>query len=321
MPINPRQQAEQQYQSLTDRLNQLDAYAGQVNPMVRGQMLDFSSRPAGYNPLQDIASAVEFSERSRDARSGVADQQTDLLGLIAQLAQQEEANARANRQMALEEAQIGAKFNPKTGQYELPKGTMTPEAIKGETDLRKEFSQQVKDSKFTDVRDAYSKVKNVSDTAAGDLSLIFAYMKMLDPGSVVREGEFANAENTAGIPERVRQQYNRALRGERLSKEQRTAFKGEAATIFNSYVERHNSLVDSYTGLASQYGLDPKRIVNQAGKVKPVKIDQAQTQQQPQKNVLEQVLGFVFGGPGSAVPMTRPNAKPQAAGFTIERIE
>jgi len=34
-------------------------------------------------------------------------------------------------------------------------------------------------------------------------------MKILDPGSVVREGEFATAQNSAGIPERIRAKYNR----------------------------------------------------------------------------------------------------------------
>lgn len=54
---------------LTDRLNAIDRYAGQVNPVVRAQMLDSSTRPVGYNPLDDLAAAVNFSENSRDIRA------------------------------------------------------------------------------------------------------------------------------------------------------------------------------------------------------------------------------------------------------------
>ena len=36
--------------------------------------------------------------------------------------------------------------------------------------------------------------------AAGDMALIFSYMKMLDPNSTVREGEYATAQDAGSIP-------------------------------------------------------------------------------------------------------------------------
>ena len=68
-----------------------------------------------------------------------------------------------------------------------------------ENTLRDEFNKQAGD--FSALRSNYSKIRTAqkADTAAGDLSLIFGYMKMLDPGSVVREGEFATAQNAGGI--------------------------------------------------------------------------------------------------------------------------
>jgi hypothetical protein len=36
-------------------------------------------------------------------------------------------------------------------------------------------------------------------------------MKMLDPTSVVREGEFATAQNAASIPIKIVNMYNKAL--------------------------------------------------------------------------------------------------------------
>ena len=90
--------------------------------------------------------------------------------------------------------------------------------------LFSEFNRRVKP--FIDQRDAFNRVRaSVQDpSAAGDLALIFNFMKVLDPGSTVREGEFANAQNSAGIPDRVRSQYNRVVNGRRLSKSQRQDF-------------------------------------------------------------------------------------------------
>ena len=76
-------------------------------------------------------------------------------------------------------------------------------------------------------------------TAASDMALIFAFMKMLDPTSTVREGEFATAQNAASIPERIRNQYNAARKGTRISEKQRDDFvnqaRGVAATATQTY--------------------------------------------------------------------------------------
>lgn len=97
-------------------------------------------------------------------------------------------------------------------------------------------------------------------SAADDLALIFSYMKMLDPGSVVREGEFANAQNTAGIPERVVNAYNRALDGTRLSDSQRNEFFRSATGVMRGYQDSYNEVVTRQRSLAESYGLNADRI-------------------------------------------------------------
>ena len=50
-----------------------------------------------------------------------------------------------------------------------------------------------------------------------DVAMIFAFMKSLDPTSVVRESEYATAANAGvGVPEKIWKAYNRALNGEIL---------------------------------------------------------------------------------------------------------
>lgn len=123
--------------------------------------------------------------------------------------------------------------------------------------LRTEYFKRSQENDWIDILNSYEKVVNTTETAAGDVSLIFAFMKMLDPTSVVREGEFATAENTAGIPERITVQYNKALKGDRLSAKQRTAYKKEASKIFEVYQERQAPIDAYYQGLAQRYGIDP----------------------------------------------------------------
>lgn len=50
-----------------------------------------------------------------------------------------------------------------------------------------------------------------------DVAMIFAFMKTLDPTSVVRESEYATAANAGtGVPEKIWKAYNKALKGEIL---------------------------------------------------------------------------------------------------------
>lgn len=128
-----------------------------------------------------------------------------------------------------------------------------------EAGQRKEFTRASGD--FVKVRDAFGKIQKARPTAAGDLAMIFNYMKLLDPGSVVREGEFATAQNTAGVPERVRNTYNRLLSGERLSPEQRTNFKAQAGDIFVAQRDQQNLLEAEFDRIAAASGLRPKNVI------------------------------------------------------------
>jgi hypothetical protein len=132
--------------------------------------------------------------------------------------------------------------------------------IKAERDLRKEFSSEA--DYFKAIKNSYDTIRSISrePSAAGDIGLVFSIMKMFDPGSVVRESEFATAQNAAGVPERVRAQYNRVLNGERLTPGQRADFVGTAQRIYQDQAESFSRKREFYSGLASQYGMSPERI-------------------------------------------------------------
>lgn len=132
-----------------------------------------------------------------------------------------------------------------------------------QSQLRREFNgrQEVRD--FREVESAYNNVRSAAQnpSAAGDLSMIFAYMKMLDPGSVVREQEFANAQNAAGVPDRIRNQYNRVLNGQRLNPNQRQDFVTQAERLYGARRDTFSRIENEYRTEAELSGYDPNRIV------------------------------------------------------------
>lgn len=124
----------------------------------------------------------------------------------------------------------------------------------------------VRDSKnFVIVRDSYDTIQTASrtpDDPAAQLALIFAYMKMLDPGSTVREGEFANAENTAGVPERIRNMYNNSIRGTRIGSDQVKSFTGQAKAQYQTALNKQKRTEGNYRNKARIMGVPADAVVS-----------------------------------------------------------
>ena len=132
-----------------------------------------------------------------------------------------------------------------------------------EDKLRDDFRSESKE--FVKVRDAYGRILSTDASAAGDLALIFNYMKILDPGSVVREGEFATAQNSAGVPTRIRAQYNKIKTGERLAPETREDFLQQSQNLYQTQAASQSFLESEYQTYAEEYGFKPSRIVTKYG--------------------------------------------------------
>jgi hypothetical protein len=156
------------------------------------------------------------------------------------------------RQSEEKQAQIQASM--KAGQ----------QSIGNTTELRKELtSHPVTKESFT-IKSSFDRINKAfggKSSAAGDLSGIFSYMKMLDPGSTVREGEFANAQNAASVPDQIRNQYNKVMSGERLNPAQRADFLNRSKEIYNTQVQRQQELNNQYTEIAKSSGVNPKQVI------------------------------------------------------------
>lgn len=147
--------------------------------------------------------------------------------------------------------------------------------------LRKERNQLPITQSTQEVIQAYSRIQGVTrqgadpefikqleargvkmkQNAASDVALIFNFMKMLDPGSVVREGEQATARNARGVAEDVRNAYNMLLTGQQLTPEQRGRFINEAKATYTAQLRAQQQTDRFYVGEAQRMGIDPQRVV------------------------------------------------------------
>jgi hypothetical protein len=130
-----------------------------------------------------------------------------------------------------------------------------------ENQMRDDFTRA--SVEFVKVRDAHQRViESAADpSAAGDLALIFNYMKVLDPGSTVREGEFATAQNAGGVDSRAVALYNRVLRGERLSPEQRADFLDRSGRLYKGAVANQEDIEKDYEAKAKGAGVRPEQVI------------------------------------------------------------
>lgn len=83
-------------------------------------------------------------------------------------------------------------------------------------------------------------------SAPAQMAMIFKYMKSLDPTSTVRESEYASAQNTTGIPDRLMNYYNKAVDGSLLNDVQIKEFVNVAKELSNSRAESVEQNVADY---------------------------------------------------------------------------
>lgn len=195
------------------------------------------------------APVLEALQKQRLAAAQQKQQQAAALApLQQQLLESQVSQAQQPQRVApVKLGQGDILVDPTTGQ-EIASGLTKPE---GKTQprvdkLRARFDVFSKDLLKVDA--SARKIRTASDNAQGDMSLIFGFMKLLDPGSTVREGEFKSAEVTEGIPGRILNLRNRLLSGERLNEEQRQAFKDEAKKL----VTAQQASFDGQTALILQ---------------------------------------------------------------------
>jgi len=156
----------------------------------------------------------------------------------------------------------GAAGNPKRQQAILEsfdKGDNPMNVFEKENKLRDDYERLTKD--FRTVQDAWAKISTVSDTPAGDLSLIYGTAKLNDPGSVVREADFVLQAKAGNFGDRIQNMVSSITTGNRLTADQRANLINEAKLQYDAQSKGNKRTTETYTGLAKRNGLNVNNVI------------------------------------------------------------
>ena len=216
------------------------------------------------------------------------------------------------------DAELGAKFILANGDKGLQSlGLSTADTSKETANLRKEFTSQTKELGFEEFRRSWNKVTGAEKTGAGDLTILYSYIKALDPTSVVREGEINISKAAESVPGNIIRAYQRAKEGKLMSNELRQEMTREIGLMYNERAKRQMELNAFYTGLARDTGLEPEKVVGGVGEINLADIPQMAPTQQP-SGISGALGGLLYGvGKNIAQPFATTGKTGIAAGQTL----
>ena len=167
------------------------------------------------------------------------------------------------------------QITTQTGQVTQPAATQTQAPIvkkqaqskqdifKQEQDIRKDYINTPEVKAFNEMKTSFGQINAGlnSKSAAGDLTAATKFMKLLDPGSVVRESELYLAMNATGLIDRIANYKARLENGEVLNPKQREDFRNVANQLFKAAENTKLNYDKQYEDIAISNNLNPAKII------------------------------------------------------------
>jgi hypothetical protein len=206
-------------------------------------------------PEKELGLAKSQAEiRRQNAEIGRIGVANNLTRAQIQKVQQETANLGIeSRKKIVELEGLQNALNQTGGVDPETQRKITRERFDLETKLRGEISPKLKS--FDEATRVFNNIRIAGEagTAQGDIALVTSFMKMLDPGSVVRETEFAIARDTLGLYQRLNVKLKQLKNGEFLTNEQRQEFTNlarqyydQAGKLINTQKQRLEPVITDY---------------------------------------------------------------------------
>jgi hypothetical protein len=147
---------------------------------------------------------------------------------------------------------------------EKEEGLTLQQQIGEEARLRNEYNKRAQS--LSDAETSFSNLEIAANqnTGPGDIALITSFMKMLDPGSVVREGEFQTAEQSSGLFNKLTNLLEKAQTGSRLAPKQRNDFVDLARKYLEASRKKEAQVRASYRLIVDNYKLNPVNVFGTA---------------------------------------------------------
>jgi hypothetical protein len=124
--------------------------------------------------------------------------------------------------------------------------------------------------KFKATAGAYNQIRSLASkpnpSPADDMALTYAFMKVNDPDSVVRESEFAMVAKTAGLPDQVVIALDKLTKGQGLTPRIRQQLVNAAATMTLQRREAYDAQARNYRAIAGDLGADADQLAEDPAK-------------------------------------------------------
>jgi hypothetical protein len=146
-----------------------------------------------------------------------------------------------------------------------------------ELTLKKTFAAEPVYKAYGEMQSAYGQITDSlkAESPAGDLAAATKFMKLLDPGSVVRESELGMAMAASGALDRARNYAELRISGKKLTPDQRKDFQQLSDQLFGTATTAYNTKRNEFFEMGSAYGLNADRALGAPAKLpkKNIKVD------------------------------------------------
>jgi len=138
-----------------------------------------------------------------------------------------------------------------------------------EMSLKKSFAAEPVYKAYGEMQSAYGQITDSlkSNSPAGDLAAATKFMKLLDPGSVVRESELGMAMAASGALDRARNYAELRISGKKLTPDQRKDFQQLSDKLFSTATTAYNAKRGEFEQMGTAYGLDANRALGAPAKL------------------------------------------------------
>jgi hypothetical protein len=166
---------------------------------------------------------------------------------------------------------VGASYANAAATREIANATRDAAKIKDMRDVEMKLADdyRAQSKPFKEVSDAYKQISATLDKAttspAATLAAATRFMKLLDPGSVVRESELGMALAASGVIDRLTNYHNTLLRGRVLTPQQAQDFRNITGQIYQAAQQQQVQIDGNYRKQAETYRLRPDMIVQDLG--------------------------------------------------------
>jgi hypothetical protein len=144
--------------------------------------------------------------------------------------------------------------------------------FENESKLKSMFSGEPIYKDFNDMQSAFKQVQSSlkQENPIGDVAAATKIMKLLDPGSVVRESELGISMAAAGKMDRLQNYVTNWTQGTKLTPTQRQDFQNLANELYAAAGQTYNAKRQEYADFGAKYNLDANKALGAPAKLPSV---------------------------------------------------